>query len=281
MLDGEGDFYIEDALFQRIVQWQRDHPAAAGREHTRANSATVSVRKEEPMEVDFPMGAGGSGGVGGSVGGAGGMGSRQGAVTPIRRELEDPDSSPLSSLDGTDGYVLSSSYFIETDVWFDRSRTSPVGVRKTSAPALQFPPTARGPFAPASPSVARARSADGGGAGGGMMGSSVFQHPNGAFGVPHPPNAHGQPSAHPNAQGHAQPNAPGQGEGQYSSPALPHGLGTPQLANHALPGTLPGTPLTTASATPVLTAVGLPGVGVGGGESPFFSPPLPPSPIER
>lgn len=78
----------------------------------------------------------------------------------------------------------------------------------------------------------------------------------------YPPNPYGQPAAH----GQSTNQAHGQSEGQYSSPALPHGLGTPQVANHALPGTLPGTPLTTASATPVLTGGGLPGLGVGGGE---------------
>lgn len=107
MLDGESEFYIEDPLFMRIVQWQRDHPAAAGREHTRAGSAGGT--KVEAMDVDMNVisGAGGSGGVGtggGGTSGAGGMGAaRQGAVTPVRREMEDPDSSPLSSLDGTDG----------------------------------------------------------------------------------------------------------------------------------------------------------------------------------
>ena len=108
MLEGESEFYIEDPLFMRIVQWQRDHPAAAGRERTRAGSAG-GVGKVEVMDVDMSVisGAGGSGSVGGGgMSGAGGMGSaRQGAVTPVRREMEDPDSSPLSSLDGTDGQV--------------------------------------------------------------------------------------------------------------------------------------------------------------------------------
>ncbi|KAF8603313.1 hypothetical protein BDV93DRAFT_473322, partial [Ceratobasidium sp. AG-I] len=66
MLDGESEFYIEDPLFMRIVQWQRDHPAAAGREHTRAGSAG-GAGKIEAMDVDMSVisGAGGSGSVGG------------------------------------------------------------------------------------------------------------------------------------------------------------------------------------------------------------------------
>ncbi|KAG9091340.1 hypothetical protein FRC06_000604 [Ceratobasidium sp. 370] len=191
MLEGEGDFYIEDPLFLRIVQWQRDHPTAAGREPTRASSANVSnttARRDESMDVEM------------SAPNAG-PSARHGAITPVRRDLEDPDSSPLSSLDGTDA-------------------ASPV--RQVSAPTLHFPPTARGPFAPQSPSTAHGRSAEGG-VGGGTM----------TIGIP-PPNV----AAHMQ-----QP-----------------GLGTPQLTNHALPGTLPGTPQTTASVTPVLSGAALPGV---------------------
>lgn len=187
MLEGEGDFYIEDPLFLRIVQWQRDHPTAV-RESARATSANahhVPVKKDDAMDVDI-----GAPNVGSSA--------RHGAITPVRRDLEDPDSSPLSSLDGTDA-------------------NSPV--RKASAPVLHFPPTALGPFAPQpqSPST-RARSADG------PIGTGSM-----TIGIPPP---------------HIQNT----------------GLGTPQLANHALPGTLPGTPQTTASTTPVLGGTTLPGV---------------------
>ncbi|CAE6385990.1 unnamed protein product, partial [Rhizoctonia solani] len=172
MLDGEGDFYTEDALFKRIVQWQRDHPAA-----TRASTTTpVAPRKEEPMDIDLS--------------GPDPTGSRTGAMTPVRPNADEPDSSPLSSLDGTDG-----------------TRVSPG--RKASAPALQYPPTSRGPFGPPSPS-ARARSAE----------ASLLPPP----GVSFPTNP----------------------------------ISTPQLANHALPGTLPGTPQTTASVTPVLPTGTLP-----------------------
>ncbi|KAG8714961.1 hypothetical protein FRC08_011199 [Ceratobasidium sp. 394] len=185
MLEGEGDFYIEDPLFLRIVQWQRDHPTAAGREPARASSANVSnaAKQHEPMDVEM------------SAPNAG-PSARHGAITPVRRDLEDPDSSPLSSLDGTDA-------------------ASPA--RKASAPTLHFPPTARGPFVPQSPSAARSAE---GGVGGGTM----------TIGIPPPNVAHMQ-----------QP-----------------GLGTPQVANHALPSTLPGTPQTTASVTPVLGGTALP-----------------------
>ncbi|CAE6480026.1 unnamed protein product [Rhizoctonia solani] len=183
MLDGEGDFYTEDALFKRIVQWQRDHPAAT----TRASTTTPGApRKEEPMEIDLnaPVHTD----------------SRTGAMTPIRPNADEPDSSPLSSLDGTDG-----------------TRVSPG--RKASAPALQYPPTSRGPFGPLSPS-ARAKSAE-------------------TFVPPPPP---GVPfSANP--------------------------LSTPHLVNHALPGTLPGTPQTTASATPVLSTGTLPIITTGSVEN--------------
>ncbi|KAG8746463.1 hypothetical protein FRC10_004902 [Ceratobasidium sp. 414] len=191
MLEGEGDFYIEDPLFLRIVQWQRDHPTAAGREPTRAGSANVNnpVAKEAG-QMDVEMSAPNAG-----------PSARHGAITPVRRDLEDPDSSPLSSLDGTDA-------------------ASPA--RRASAPTLQFPPTARGPFAPQSPSTAHGRSAEGG-IGGGTM----------AIGIPPP-----------HVAAHMQQI----------------GFGTPQLANHALPGTLPGTPQTTASVTPVLGGTALPGV---------------------
>ncbi|KAG8727348.1 hypothetical protein FRC12_022588, partial [Ceratobasidium sp. 428] len=188
MLDGEGDFYVEDPLFLRIVQWQRDHPTATGRESTRSNSANnAAMKKDDAMDIDMS-------------GPSAGPSARHGAITPIQRNQEDPDSSPLSSLDGTD-------------------TASPV--RKASAPTLHFPPTARGPFGPQSPSAARARSAEGG-IGGGTM----------TIGIP------------PSGLGHIQ------------NP----GLGTPQLANHALPGTLPGTPQTTASTTPVIGGNSLPGV---------------------
>ncbi|CCO30261.1 hypothetical protein BN14_04288 [Rhizoctonia solani AG-1 IB] len=110
-------------------------------------------------------------------------------MTPVRPSADEPDSSPLSSLDGTDG-----------------TRISPAG-RKASAPALQYTPSSRGPFGPPSP-TARAKSAD----------ASV---PSGA-------------------------------------PSTTNPISTPQLANHALPGTLPGTPQTTASATPVMPAGALP-----------------------
>ncbi|KAG9089353.1 hypothetical protein FRC07_012351, partial [Ceratobasidium sp. 392] len=183
MLDGEGDFYVEDPLFLRIVQWQRDHPTAAGREPARASSANhAAAKKDDAMDVD-------------SGAPSAGPSARHGAITPIRRGLEDPDSSPLSSLDGTDA-------------------ASPA--RKASAPVLQYPPTARGPFAPQSPSTARARSAEGGFGGGTMT-----------IGIP---------------------------------PNIAHMHGTPQLTNHALPGTLPGTPQTTASTTPVIGGTSLPGV---------------------
>ncbi|GAB1522120.1 hypothetical protein RhiTH_005229 [Rhizoctonia solani] len=177
MLDGEGDFYVEDALFKRIVQWQRDHPAAT----TRASTTTGTVpKKEEPMDIDLQAPAVTS--------------SRTGAMTPIRPNADEPDSSPLSSLDGTDA-----------------TRISPAG-RKASAPALHYTPTSRGPFGPPSPS-ARAKSAD----------------PS----IPPPP--------------------PG-------VPLTANHINTPQLANHALPGTLPGTPQTTASATPVMPVGALPTV---------------------
>jgi hypothetical protein len=100
---------------------------------------------------------------------------------------------------------------------------SPVGLRKTSAPALHFPPTARGPFVPQSPSATRARSADAG-FGGSMLATA-------AASVIH---LHG------------------------------HGPGTPQLVNQVLPGTLPGTPQTTASATPVIPGLALPSLNVEG-----------------
>ncbi|QRW22738.1 hypothetical protein RhiXN_07774 [Rhizoctonia solani] len=177
MLDGEGDFYVEDALFKRIVQWQRDHPAAT----TRASTTTGTVpKKEEPMDIDLQPPTVTS--------------SRTGAMTPIRPNADEPDSSPLSSLDGTDA-----------------TRISPAG-RKASAPALHYTPTSRGPFGPPSPS-ARAKSAD----------------PS----IPPPP--------------------PG-------VPLTANHINTPQLANHALPGTLPGTPQTTASATPVMPVGALPTV---------------------
>ncbi|CAE6480970.1 unnamed protein product [Rhizoctonia solani] len=177
MLDGEGDFYVEDALFKRIVQWQRDHPAAT----TRASTTTGTVpKKEEPMDIDLQAPTVTS--------------SRTGAMTPIRPNADEPDSSPLSSLDGTDA-----------------TRISPAG-RKASAPALHYTPTSRGPFGPPSPS-ARAKSAD----------------PS----IPPPP--------------------PG-------VPLTANHINTPQLANHALPGTLPGTPQTTASATPVMPVGALPTV---------------------
>ncbi|KAB5592327.1 Cell surface glycoprotein 1 [Ceratobasidium theobromae] len=182
MLDGEGDFYIEDPLFKRILQWQRDHPAAPGREPTRSSNAN-GVRKEEPMEVDLhdsPV-------------------ARQGAVTPVHPNPDEPDSSPLSSLDGTDG-----------------TRVSPV--RKVSASALQLAPSARGPFGPPSP-TARSRSVDA---------AAALSRGNSM--VPALPGANSLP------------------------------LGTPQLVNHALPGTLPGTPQTTASATPVIPGTTLPTV---------------------
>ncbi|KAH7334009.1 hypothetical protein B0J17DRAFT_577820, partial [Rhizoctonia solani] len=89
MLDGEGDFYTEDALFKGIVQWQRDHPAVTA---ARATSAGVP-RKEEPMDIDLSAPVP--------------TDSRTGAMTPVRPNADEPDSSPLSSLDGTDGYVLS------------------------------------------------------------------------------------------------------------------------------------------------------------------------------
>ncbi|CAE6472555.1 unnamed protein product [Rhizoctonia solani] len=176
MLDGEGDFYTEDALFKRIVQWQRDHPAVTA---ARATSTGIP-RKEEPMDIDLSAPVS--------------TDPRTGAMTPVRPNADEPDSSPLSSLDGTDG-----------------TRVSPAG-RKASAPALQYPPTSRGPFGPPSPS-ARAKSAE--------------------ISVPPPP------------------------PGGVLSANL---VRTPQLANHALPGTLPGTPQTTASVTPVLSSGALPTV---------------------
>ncbi|CAE6476694.1 unnamed protein product [Rhizoctonia solani] len=183
MLDGEGDFYTEDNLFKCIVQWQRDHPVAA----TRASTTTPGApRKEEPMEIDLNAPAA--------------TGSRTGAMTPVRPSADEPDSSPLSSLDGTDG-----------------TRVSPG--RKASAPALQYPQTSRGPFGPPSPS-ARAKSAE--------------------TLVPPPPP---------------------------SVPFSANPLRTPQLANHALPGTLPGTPQTTASVTPVLSTGTLPIVTAGSVEN--------------
>ncbi|KAG8731590.1 hypothetical protein FRC11_003433 [Ceratobasidium sp. 423] len=183
MLDGEGDFYTEDALFKRIVQWQRDHPVAP----TRASTTTASLpRKEEPMDIDLN---------GPTI-----TSSRTGATTPVRPNADEPDSSPLSSLDGTDG-----------------TRVSPEG-RKASAPTLPYPPTSRGPFGPPSPS-ARAKSAE--------------------TSAPPPPGA----SISANS------------------------IRTPQLANHALPGTLPGTPQTTASITPVLSAGALPAVAAGSTET--------------
>ena len=102
MLEGEGDFYIEDPLFLRIVQWQRDHPTAV-RESTRATSSNAhngAVKKDDAMDVEMSAPSAGPS-------------TRHGAITPVRRDLEDPDSSPLSSLDGTDAYVLArlSSYF--------------------------------------------------------------------------------------------------------------------------------------------------------------------------
>ncbi|CAE7223145.1 unnamed protein product [Rhizoctonia solani] len=182
MLDGEGDFYVEDNLFKRIVQWQRDHPIAVTRTST---TSTPVPRKEEPMDIDLNAPAP--------------TGSRTGAMTPVRPNADEPDSSPLSSLDGTDG-----------------TRVSPG--RKASAPSLQYPPTSRGPFGPPSPS-ARAKSAE----------ASMATLPG------------------------------------VSLPANP--ISTPQLANHALPGTLPGTPQTTASVTPVLSTGMLPTVATGSVEN--------------
>ncbi|CAE6484750.1 unnamed protein product [Rhizoctonia solani] len=181
MLDGEGDFYTEDTLFKRIVQWQRDHPVVPTR------TSTSVPRKEEPMDIDL------SGPIITS--------SRTGATTPVRPNADEPDSSPLSSLDGTDG-----------------TRVSPEG-RKASAPNLSYPPTPRGPFGPSSPS-ARAKS----------------------------------------AETSAPPPLPG-----ASISANP--IRTPQLANHALPGTLPGTPQTTASITPVLSVGALPVVAASSTET--------------
>ncbi|CAE6470124.1 unnamed protein product [Rhizoctonia solani] len=177
MLDGEGDFYVEDALFKRIVQWQRDHPAATTRAST---TASTVPKKEESMDIDLQPPTVTS--------------SRTGAMTPVRPNADEPDSSPLSSLDGTDG-----------------TRGSPAG-RKASAPALRYTPTSRGPFGPPSPST-RAKSAD----------ASVPPPPPGVLLTTNP-------------------------------------FSTPQLANHVLPGTLPGTPQTTASATPVMPVGALPAV---------------------